>query len=339
MYVHHYNLYRRQIISVTDHILCVDENFSQHNPFVQCLGDSKYAWYSKSKNSGGLGLDTLICIKDSSNKIIHGPFNAAIVLKAELVYENGLAPPKFVLAPTKSKKSTKISLFKPLSPIPIFDANGRNEYCSFKFRINEVSFHHPEQSAFKIKVSAASSPLPIKPGFLKESIIVLSKPKGGTNAWLKAETGTSAAINDIPPKTPETSKIDPRAIPVTESPDNAKPRFKSTKVAVPKKRKDNRSDLERLQAQWQTPTPGSSDIDTFLPSKRARVVSSEYTNAVPAFPVSSCHSLTPHTFPFDDALSNIPVEVNAEEVHDQDEICILNAFEKISGRNFQDWCH
>ena len=323
MYVHHYNLYRRQIISVTDHILCVDENFSQHNPFVQCLGDSKYAWYSKSKNSGGLGLDTLICIKDSSNKIIHGPFNAAIVLKAELVYENGLAPPKFVLAPTKSKKSTKISLFKPLSPIPIFDANGRNEYCSFKFRINEVSFHHPEQSAFKIKVSAASSPLPIKPGFLKESIIVLSKPKSGTNTWLKAETSASVAINDIPQKMPENSKINPRAVSV-------RPRLKSTKVAVPKKRKA---------------TPGSYDIDNFLPNKRARVVSSEYANAVPAFPVSSCHSVTtaplvtPHTFPFDDALSNIPVIVNAEEVHNQDEICILNAFKKIAWRNFQDWCH
>ena len=184
-------------------------------------------------------------------------------------------------------------------------------------------YHHTLGAFVGVKVSAASSPLPIKPGFLKESIIVLSKPKSGTNTWLKAETSASVAINDIPQKMPENSKINPRAVSV-------RPRLKSTKVAVPKKRKA---------------TPGSHDIDNFLPNKRARVVSSEYANAVPAFPVSSCHSVTtaplvtPHTFPFDDALSNIPVIVNAEEVHNQDEICILNAFKKIAWRNFQDWCH
>jgi len=325
--------------------LCVDENFSTCNPFVQSLGDSKYGWYSKSKNSGKLGLDTHICIKDSSNKIIHGPFDAAIVLKAELVYENGLIPPKSVLAPKKSKKSAHISLFKALSPTPIFDANGRNEFCSFRFRINEVSFHHPEQSAFKIKVSATSSPFPIKTGLLKESIVVLSKPKGGSIAWLKAMTD-AVEILDIPPKTPNIPTRNPRAMIVTAPPGVAKlSRAVTEKPAT--KRKGTRSDLERQQTQWQTPNllPFWSDIDDFPPNKRARVISSEYANAVPAQPVSSCHSLTtvpqvtPSTFQFDEALSNIPEVTAEEELHDEDEMCILNAFEKISGRNFQDWCH
>eukprot|EP00814_Leptocylindrus_danicus_P007506 CAMPEP_0116026386 /NCGR_PEP_ID=MMETSP0321-20121206/13801_1 /TAXON_ID=163516 /ORGANISM="Leptocylindrus danicus var. danicus, Strain B650" /LENGTH=474 /DNA_ID=CAMNT_0003499137 /DNA_START=196 /DNA_END=1617 /DNA_ORIENTATION=- len=331
------------VITVADHILCVSENFSKCCPFVQRLGDSKYGWYSKSKNSGKLGLDTLFCIKDSSNKIIHGPFDAAIVLKAELVYENGLIPPKSVLAPKKSKKSAHISLFKPLSPTPIFDANGRNEYCSFRFRINEVSFHHPEQSAFKIKVSATSSPFPIKAGLLKESIVVLSKPKGGSIAWLQA-MASDDEIFGIPPKTPNISARKPRAVPVTASPGVVNlSRVVTEKQAT--KRKGARSDLERQQAQWQTPSlsPCWSDIDAFPPNKRARVISSEYADAVPAFPVSSCHSLTTvpqvtsSTFQFDQALNNIPEETAEEEVHDEDEICILNAFEKISGRNFQDW--
>mmetsp|Transcript_25515 Transcript_25515/g.39528 ORF Transcript_25515/g.39528 Transcript_25515/m.39528 type:complete len:160 (-) Transcript_25515:470-949(-) len=153
-------------------------------------------------------------------------------------------------------------------------------------------------------------------------------------------------ILDIPPKTPNIPTRNPRAMIVTAPPGVAKlSRAVTEKPAT--KRKGTRSDLERQQTQWQTPNllPFWSDIDDFPPNKRARVISSEYANAVPAQPVSSCHSLTtvpqvtPSTFQFDEALSNIPEVTAEEELHDEDEMCILNAFEKISGRNFQDWCH
>ena len=177
--------------SVTEYALVIEERFID-NPYVCRLpdhGPMTFAWYSKCGGENA-GLDVTIHIKNAKGKI-HNCFKYPVELKTELIYSDGSNAPLMPNSPLKERRNTKCSkipLFHPLRPSPIFPTEVGSQ--TFSFRIEEVSIHHPGQTGFKLKVSIANMDslstwisddscidFHVHPGILDEIIIVRSKPK------------------------------------------------------------------------------------------------------------------------------------------------------------------
>eukprot|EP00594_Rhizosolenia_setigera_P020361 CAMPEP_0178979246 /NCGR_PEP_ID=MMETSP0789-20121207/25717_1 /TAXON_ID=3005 /ORGANISM="Rhizosolenia setigera, Strain CCMP 1694" /LENGTH=582 /DNA_ID=CAMNT_0020669293 /DNA_START=186 /DNA_END=1934 /DNA_ORIENTATION=- len=163
---------RSQLISITNLAFTVEERFTQKQ-YVTRFGQRDFAWYSKCGGENA-GLDVLISLKNEKGQLVKP--TEIIRTYTELIYADGTSTPLMPLSPLRERRSMK-PLFRRLRQEPVLGPD--NASAPFSFRIEEVSFHHPGQSGFKIKVSAVTN-CPIQnvhPGVLNETIIVLSKPK------------------------------------------------------------------------------------------------------------------------------------------------------------------
>ena len=181
-----------------------------------------FAWYSKCGGDKAK-LQVYVSIKDEKGRR-YNP-RSAVPLKTELVYDDGdpaplkpVAPVKKRLSTAKSKSSKKnatastcttaadelsdLPLFRPMEDDPVVldpDSDSR----AFSFRIEEVSFHHPDKVGFKLKVSPSTPQMPyIHPGIMDETIIVLSKPKHkkseeSNNAAKTKRGGRKSILGDL----------------------------------------------------------------------------------------------------------------------------------------------
>lgn len=161
---------------------------------MQLQGTDDFAWYSKLGGEKS-GLSVIFHLKDEKGRIVNP--SVAMPLRTELIYSDGTPTPLLPLAPLKEKRSSKKSkttLYRPLVPDPSLEPSKDSK--SFSFRIEEVSFHHPDKHGFKLKVSPADPNQHfVHPGFLEENIIVLSKPKHDATKSRKMRGGRASFAN------------------------------------------------------------------------------------------------------------------------------------------------
>ena len=144
----------------------------------------------------------MIAIKDQKGQIINS--STILPITTSLVYSDGSPTPFMPLSPLKERKSSTTSrktLYRPLRPEPVLGPD--ISMAPFSFRIEEVSFHHPGHSGFKLKVSCARNCKKIvHPGILTETIVVLSKPKHETKVEsLNCALMSSNAAKEVNPST------------------------------------------------------------------------------------------------------------------------------------------
>jgi hypothetical protein len=147
--------------------------------------DEGYVWFGKC-GTGHSGLDVLVSLKKEDGEKVLSPTPVPFIV--ELLYDDCLPAPEYALnfhklrrtstpGGKKVKKIEKpVKLFTQLTQSPAIWPYHSNAY--FKFRIEEVSFHHPGHKGFKLRVSSVhDSETVIHPAVLNDLIIVLSKPK------------------------------------------------------------------------------------------------------------------------------------------------------------------
>ena len=213
----------RSYYSVTNLALSIEEGFSKNAHVHQITGLSDtFAWYSKCGGDKAK-LQVYVSIKDEKGRR-YNP-RSTIPLKTELVYDDGdpaplkpVAPVKKRLSTAKSKSSKKnatastcttateevsdLPLFRPMEDDPVV-LEPDSDSKAFSFRIEEVSFHHPDKVGFKLKVSPSTPQMPyIHPGVMDETIIVLSKPKHkkleeSNNASKTKRGGRKSILGDL----------------------------------------------------------------------------------------------------------------------------------------------
>lgn len=177
MHVHLFinGLFFKYIHRVTNYALTIEQRFAQ-NQYVSRVHEFEFAWYSKCGGENA-GLDVVVSMKDDKGQIIYSP--EPLHLVTELVYSDESPTPFMPLCPLKERRTSTTSrktLYRALRPEPVLGPD--KTIAPFCFRIEEVSFHHPNHSGFKLKVSCPSNcPRVVHPGILRENIIVLSKPK------------------------------------------------------------------------------------------------------------------------------------------------------------------
>ena len=156
-------------------------------------GANKFAWFSRCGGEKS-GLSVTIKLKDEKGRTVQPTDD--IHLKTELIYSDGTATPNMPLSPLKERRARNASrktLYRPLVPDPTLRPS--NPSASFSFRIEEVSFHHPDKDGFKLMVLPANDNYTIHPGVLEESITVLSKPKYDHSKTKKRRGGRSGITN------------------------------------------------------------------------------------------------------------------------------------------------
>jgi hypothetical protein len=146
--------------------------------------DDGYVWFGKCGTSNS-GLDVDVSLKKEDGATVLSPNPIPFV--AELLYDDFLPAPEFVLSSHKLRRNStsENKTKKPMKPMKLFTQLTRNpailpyeNKASVTFRIEEVSFHHPGHTGFKVKVSALhDSQAIIHPAILRDLVVVLSKPK------------------------------------------------------------------------------------------------------------------------------------------------------------------
>eukprot|EP00559_Dactyliosolen_fragilissimus_P000167 CAMPEP_0184874072 /NCGR_PEP_ID=MMETSP0580-20130426/42189_1 /TAXON_ID=1118495 /ORGANISM="Dactyliosolen fragilissimus" /LENGTH=563 /DNA_ID=CAMNT_0027377039 /DNA_START=819 /DNA_END=2510 /DNA_ORIENTATION=- len=165
-----------QDIFVTDLALSIEQHYME-NPYSIIIDENMFAWYSKCGGEN-TGLHATIHLLGENGRVGNN-FTSPIKLITELVYDNEMSTPIMPLCPLKERRSSKTSM-KPLyrSLESVTEILVGRDSTSFTFRIEEVSFHHSGHVGFKLKVSAVGiHQYTVHPGFTKETIIVLSKPR------------------------------------------------------------------------------------------------------------------------------------------------------------------
>ena len=171
-------------ISVTDYAISVEHRFDK-NPYISRIVGSEFSWFNKCGGENS-GLDVMIHLRDEKGRIVND-ITETVYLKTELVYSDESPTPYMPLMPLKERRSHKVSetpLYNPLRPEPIL--NPGQTAISFSFRIEEVSFRHPHQSGFKLKVShLGPSRFMVHSGLMEETIVVLSKQNNDASQMKK----------------------------------------------------------------------------------------------------------------------------------------------------------